>query len=91
MTHVDLVLVQFTLNMENLPANFPEVLTKERETVDAWKQSGTIEHLFLRPTKDGAVILFAHADEDFVRTLVEQLPLFPFIKSVTYQPVLKQF
>lgn len=32
--------------MENLPANFQEILRQEREVVTQWKKDGVLEQLF---------------------------------------------
>ena len=50
--------VILTLDMDNLPENFPEILKKEQEIVAIWKEEGFLEHLFLRQTKNGAVLIF---------------------------------
>ena len=52
-----------TLDMENLPANFPEILKHEQEIVAKWKAEGILEHLFLRQNKNGAVLIFKDVTE----------------------------
>ena len=47
------ILVILTLDMENLPANFQEILRHEREVVSKWKKDGVLEQLYLRPSKNG--------------------------------------
>ena len=37
-----------TLDMENIPSNFQEILKHEQERVANWKAEGILEHLFLR-------------------------------------------
>jgi muconolactone delta-isomerase len=81
----------FTIHTDQLPANFPEIIQHEQEAVAAWKKEGIIEHLFLRPTKNGAVIIFNSDDEAHVQGLMETLPLYPFVKSIEYLPLIKQF
>ena len=51
------ILVILTIDTEQLPNNFPELLKQEREVVAQWKQEGILEHLFLRPSKNGAVLI----------------------------------
>ena len=46
-----------TLDMENLPSNFSDILKEEQEVVAKWKEQGILEHLFLRQTKNGAVLI----------------------------------
>ena len=37
-----------TLDMENIPANFQEIIKHEQEVVAKWKEEGILESLFLR-------------------------------------------
>ncbi|MEY3689680.1 MAG: hypothetical protein RIT37_1242 [Bacteroidota bacterium] len=85
------ILVIFTINTDNLPENFQEIIKHEQEVLSAWKQDGIVEHLFLRPTRNGAVIIFTGIEEAKARTYIESLPLFPFVQSVEYFPLIKQF
>jgi hypothetical protein len=50
--------VILTLDIENLPSNFSEILKQEQEVVAGWKSQGFLEHLFLRQAKNGAVLVF---------------------------------
>jgi hypothetical protein len=85
------ILVLFTINTDNLPENFQEIIKHEQEVISAWKQEGIVEHLFLRPTKNGAVIVFSNIVEERARLLMEELPLYQFVQSVEYYPLIKQF
>ena len=85
------ILVIFTINTDNLPENFQEIIKHEQEILSAWKQDGIVEHLFLRPTRNGAFIIFTGIEEAKARTYIESLPLFPFVQSVEYFPLIKQF
>jgi hypothetical protein len=85
------ILVIFTINTDNLPENFQEIIKHEQEVLSAWKQEGIVEHLFLRPTRNGAVIVFSNIDEERARLLMEELPLYQFVQSVEYYPLIKQF
>lgn len=80
-----------TLDMENLPENFQEVIKHEQEVVARWKEEGILDHLFLRQTKNGAVLVFPNVDEARARELMETLPLYKLKKSVEYFSLLKQF
>ncbi len=80
-----------TLDMENLPDNFPEILKHEQEIVAQWKEEGILEHLFLRQTRNGAVLIFKDADEQQARALMEQLPFYKLSKSIEYLSLIKQF
>ena len=85
------ILVVFTIDTENLPAHFPEIIRHEQEVIDQWKREGLIEHLFLRQTKNGAVIVFKDIDESRAKELMETLPLYQFVKSTEYFALMKQF
>lgn len=85
------ILVIFTINTDNLPENFQEIIKHEQEVLSAGRQEGIVEHLFLRPTRNGAVIIFTGIEEAKARTYIESLPLFPFVQSVEYFPLIKQF
>lgn len=80
-----------TLDMDNIPANFQEILVHEKEVVAAWKADGFLEHLFLRESKNGAVLIFKGIDETKAREMMEQLPLYALKKSVEYYQLIQQF
>ena len=80
-----------TLDMENLPENFQEILKHEQEIVARWKAEGIIEHLFLRQARNGAVLIFKDKDESEVKALMETLPFYPLSKSIEYLSLIKQF
>ena len=85
------ILAIFTIATDNLPDNFQEIIKHEQEVISAWKADGLIEHLFLRPTRNGAVFVFKDVDEARAKELMESLPLFQFVQSVEYFPLMKQF
>lgn len=85
------ILVVFTIDTDNLPSNFQEIIKHEQEVIAQWKVDGIIEHLFLRQTKNGAVIVFKDIDEAKAKELMETLPLYQFVKSVEYFHLMKQF
>jgi muconolactone D-isomerase len=85
------ILAIFTIATDNLPDNFQEIIKHEQEVISAWKADGLIEHLFLRPTRNGAVIVFKDVDEARAKELMESLPLYEFVQSVEYFPLMKQF
>ena len=45
MNRIEVIL---TLDMENIPANFQEIIKHEQEVVAKWKEEGILESLFLR-------------------------------------------
>lgn len=82
-------LVILTIDLDNLPANFPEIIQKEREVVAAWKKAGYLDQLFLRQTKNGAVLIFNNLETEKVLELMETLPLYALKKSMEVFPILK--
>ena len=85
------ILAILTLDMENLPANFPEILKDERAIVAIWKEKGFLDHLFLREEKNGALLIFKDVEEEKVKELMEELPFFKIKKSLEYLNLIKQF
>ena len=80
-----------TLDMDNIPSNFPEILKQEQEVVAKWKEEGVLEHLFLRQTKNGAVLIFKNVNEYEVKELMQTLPFFKLKKSIEYFNLIQQF
>lgn len=80
-----------TLDMENIPSNFQEIIKQEQEVVAQWKAEGFLEHLFLRQSKNGAVLIFKGIDEQKAKELMEKLPLYQLKKSVEYLNLMQQF
>ena len=80
-----------TLDMENLPTNFPDILKEEQQVVSKWKEQGILEHLFLRQTKNGAVLIFKEVEEEQVKELMQTLPFYKLKKSVEYFNLIQQF
>ncbi|MCX6211869.1 MAG: hypothetical protein NT104_04810 [Bacteroidetes bacterium] len=85
------VQVILTLDMENLPSNFPELLKQEQEVVAVWKSEGYLEHLYLRQARNGAVLVFKDKEEEEVKALMETLPFYKIKKSVEYYNLIHQF
>ena len=80
-----------TLDMENLPSNFSEILKQEQEVVAKWKEQGILEHLFLREARNGAVLIFKDVEEQQVKELMQTLPFYKLKKSVEYFNLIQQF
>lgn len=80
-----------TIDTDNLPDNFQEILIHEKEVVAQWKAEGFLEHLFLRQTKNGAVLIFKDIDEEKAKELMKKLPLYQLKKSVEYFNLIQQF
>ncbi len=83
------ILVILTLDMENIPSNFPEILKHEREVVAQWKKEGFLEQLFLRPTKNGAVLILKDMDLEKANQLITTLPVYQLKKSIEVLPLIK--
>ena len=83
--------VILTIDIENLPENFQEILKQEQEVVAKWKEEGYLENLFLRQSKNGAVLIFKDLDEKNVKELIEKLPFYKIKKSIEYFNLIKQF
>lgn len=80
-----------TIDTDNLPENYQEILKHEQELVAKWKEQGILESLFLRESKNGAVLIFKNIDEPKAKALMEQLPLFKLKKNIEYFSLIKQF
>ena len=80
-----------TLDMDSIPSNFHEIIKQEQEVVSQWKAEGFLEHLFLRETKNGAVLIFKGIDEEKAKELMSTLPLYKLKKSVEYLNLIQQF
>lgn len=85
------ILAILTIDTENLPGNFQEIIKHEQEVVAQWKAEGVLESLFLRQTKNGALLVFRDIDEIKAKELMETLPLYKLKKSVEYFALIKQF
>lgn len=83
------ILVILTIDTDNLPSNFPEILKHEREVVAQWKKEGFLEQLFLRPTKNGAVFIFKDIDLEKANKLMITLPFYQLKKSLEVFPLIK--
>lgn len=80
-----------TIDTNNLPDNFQEIIKHEQEVVAQWKEQGILESLYLRQTRNGAVLIFKDIDKAKVEELMTTLPLYPLRKSIEYFELIKQF
>lgn len=85
------ILAILTIDTDNLPDNFQEIIKHEQEVVAQWKAEGILESLFLRQTKNGALLLFKGLDEAMVKEKMSTLPLYKLKKTVEYYNLIKQF
>ena len=88
MSHIQVIL---TLDMENLPANFQEILKEEQAVVARWKEEGVLSHLYLRETKNGAVLQFIGLTMEQVEHRMQTLPFFHIRKDIQYLALIQQF
>ncbi len=84
------ILVILTLDMENLPGNFQQILQHEPEVVAQWKKECILEQLYLRPAKNGAVLIFKDMDEEKANQWMTTLPFYPLRKSMEIFPLIKE-
>ena len=85
------ILVILTLDMENLPSNFQDILKHEQEVVAEWKAAGILEHLYLREQRNGAVLVFNGLTETETKERMTTLPFFKLQKSIEYLSLMQQF
>jgi muconolactone D-isomerase len=83
--------VILTIDTDNLPENFQEILKHEQEVVAQWKEEGLLECLFLRQSRNGAVLIFKGIDENQAKEYMQKLPFFKLQKSIEYFSLIKQF
>lgn len=83
------ILVILTIDTDNLPSDFPQILQHEREVVAQWKKDGILEQLFLRPTKNGAILILKNIDEANANELIKTLPFYALKKSIEVLPLIK--
>lgn len=86
---VNRILVILTIDTDNLPSNFQEILKEEREVVSKWKKEGLLDQLFLRPTKNGAILILKDMDEEKANELMTTLPFYKLKKSMEILPMIK--
>jgi muconolactone D-isomerase len=81
------VLAILTIHTDNLPENFQDIIKHEKEVVAVWKAEGFLEQLFLRPTRNGAILIFKNLTEEEVNEKMKKLPLYPLMKSLEVFPM----
>ena len=80
-----------TIDTDNLPTNFQDIIKHEQEVVAQWKEEGILENLYLRQGRNGAVLIFKDIDQARAEELMATLPLYPLRKSIEYYGLIKQF
>ncbi len=87
---MNIIAAIITIKPEVKIEDIAEIINHEREVLKEWTSLGYIHDLYLRQTRNGAVIMFKEMDEQKAREMVATLPLFPYLLSVEYLPLLKQ-
>ncbi len=85
------IMAILTIDTDNLPLHFEDIIKEEQLVISKWKEQEIIEHLFLRNSKNGAVLIFKGIDEVKVRELMISLPLYQLKKNIEYFNLMKQF
>lgn len=75
--------VTITENFEGVD-NLEELLAQEMAQIGKWKEQGLLEHLFAKPDRTGAILVFNETDEDKVKELVGTLPFFPYFTNTEF-------
>ena len=83
------ILIILTIDPNNLPSNFPELLKHEREVVSQWKADGVLEQLYLRPARNGAILILKNIDEAGAHELIKTLPFYALKTSLEIIPMMK--
>jgi len=87
------ILVLMTLSdngIDTIKSN-PDLLKKEIEFVNQWKQENILDSFFISVTKKDAVLIFQNIDEAKTNELIETLPFFPYLSKIEYHNLNKQF
>ena len=83
------ILVILTIDTDNLPPDFPQILQREREMVAIWKKEGYLDQLFLRPAKNGAVLILKNVDLEEATRMMTTLPFYAIKKSIEIIPMIE--
>lgn len=83
--------VILSIDTDNLPTDFPEIVKHEQVILFKWKEEGILEHLYLTQTKDAAIMILKNVDDAKAKALTESLPLFKWKKNVQYFNLVQQF
>ncbi len=76
--------------IETIRSN-PEIPKKEMEFVNQWKAENILESFFISVSKKEAVLIFQEVDLARTKELIEILPYFPYMSSIQYHELNKQF
>lgn len=90
MNHILVLITLSDSGIETIQAN-PELPKKEMEYVLRWKEESILESFFISVSKKEAVLLFKQVDEARTKELIESLPYYPYMASIAYHVLNKQF
>jgi len=82
------IMVILTIDTDNLPENFQEILQHERAVVAQWRADGILDQLFLRETRNGAILILKDVTEEQAQQLVTTLPFYEIKKSIEILPLI---
>ena len=69
----------------------PELQQAEMRFINDWKEQGILESFFITTNRTGAFLLFTGVDGERTKDLIAGLPYFPFMATVEYFELDKQF
>lgn len=76
--------------MEKIKAT-PELQKAEMDFITTWKAEGILESFFITTSRTGAFLIFIGVGEARTRELIGGLPYFPYMSTVDYVALNKQF
>lgn len=86
---MNITAVILTLNEGVNVSELGAILKHEQEVVAQWQSEGLIHDMYLRQSRNGAVIMFNELDEAAVQALIETLPLYPYFKPAEFLGLVK--
>ncbi|WP_416438626.1 hypothetical protein [Phnomibacter sp. MR] len=86
-----LVLISLSDSGINTIRSTPELPKQEMEFVQRWKAANLLESFFISVSKKEAVLIFQNTDEAQTKAMIESLPYFPYMESIQYHLLDKQF
>lgn len=80
-----------TSDMNQISGDVEALLKAEFAAVEAWKNKGILEHLYVKKGKAGAVLVFKDIEQTEVEELLGTLPLYPYFQKVDLTLMEKSF
>lgn len=69
----------------------PDLQQGEKAFIDRWKAEGILESFYISTDRTGAYLVFNGITLDRANELIGILPYFPYMGSVEYRELMKQF